>query len=366
MKTDRSSKNCSVKLMAACLTTLAMLAGPTAASAQGSLTPPGAPAPTFKTLHQVEPRADVQRLPGDATSLYIISAPGSYYLTTNVLGVPGKHGISIRASDVTLDLNGFAVLGGAGTLDGITVLGARSNVEIRTGNIEGWSGDGVNSAASVSECRFVNLRSASNGGNGFNLGPRSVVSECQAATNRFNGVRIASGIVKNCTTTGNGTATNPPAIGAHGIFIIGAGSTDGDVVKDCVAGYNFLDGINVAVAAPGKGATISDCVAKGNLSDGIEVANHCFIRGNTVLDNTVVGIHVAGMGTGNRIEENHVALHPTGYLLDPMTMGNLVIKNSSQGNAVGYLAPAGNHVAVIVVAPGLGFAAPSPWTNFEY
>jgi hypothetical protein len=46
-------------------------------SAQGSLTPPGAPAPAMKTLAQIEPRTPIASAP------FTISAPGSYYLTTH-------------------------------------------------------------------------------------------------------------------------------------------------------------------------------------------------------------------------------------------------------------------------------------------
>ena len=52
---------------------------------QGSLTPPGAPAPTMKTLEEIEARTNIQRtinpLPSDANYDYIISTPGSYSLT---------------------------------------------------------------------------------------------------------------------------------------------------------------------------------------------------------------------------------------------------------------------------------------------
>lgn len=40
----------------------------------------------MKTLSQVEPRNDVQKLSGDAANLFIISQPGAYYLTANVTG----------------------------------------------------------------------------------------------------------------------------------------------------------------------------------------------------------------------------------------------------------------------------------------
>src|SRR3954470_4200181 len=91
--------------------------------AQGTLTPPGAPAPTMKTLDQVEPRTpiDATHTPGDADSLFKITQPGSYYLTANVTGVPAKHGVEIAASGVTLDLNGFDLVGVPGSLDGVSV-----------------------------------------------------------------------------------------------------------------------------------------------------------------------------------------------------------------------------------------------------
>ena len=47
---------------------------------QGTLTPPGAPLPTMKTLDQIEARTAI---PGGSAP-YTISAPGSYYLTGNL------------------------------------------------------------------------------------------------------------------------------------------------------------------------------------------------------------------------------------------------------------------------------------------
>src|SRR5450759_4606024 len=79
--------------------------------AQGSLTPPGTPAPTMKTLAQIEPRTPISSAP------FTIAAPGSYYLTTN-LTVSGGNAITIAANGVTLDLNGFTIASTAASAAG--------------------------------------------------------------------------------------------------------------------------------------------------------------------------------------------------------------------------------------------------------
>src|SRR2546426_476732 len=101
--------------------------------AQGSLTPPGAPAPLFKTLQQVEPRIPISVIPTN------LSVPGSYYLTTNLTQTTNAAGITIGASDITLDLNGFALIGTNGTADGITHASIpRTNICIRNGTVRNW------------------------------------------------------------------------------------------------------------------------------------------------------------------------------------------------------------------------------------
>src|SRR5262245_16199985 len=76
----------------------------------GDLAPPAGPvAPTMKPLSHVEPRTPITTAttPGDSDALFVISTPGSYYLTGNVAGALGKHGIEVTAPNVTIDLSGF-------------------------------------------------------------------------------------------------------------------------------------------------------------------------------------------------------------------------------------------------------------------
>ena len=75
----------------------------TNALSQGSLLPSGGPAPTMKSLDQIEPRAPISSLP------HTITASGSYYVVSNL--VSSGDGISIETGNVTVDLNGHTLKG---------------------------------------------------------------------------------------------------------------------------------------------------------------------------------------------------------------------------------------------------------------
>ncbi|HKI69298.1 MAG TPA: hypothetical protein VKA67_06905, partial [Verrucomicrobiae bacterium] len=102
------------------------------AFAQGSLTPPGAPAPTMKTLNQIEARMPISSAP------FTITQPGSYYLTTNV-SVSGGNAITIATNGVTLDLNGFTISSTAASASGFGILleSGLQNIAILNGFIQG-------------------------------------------------------------------------------------------------------------------------------------------------------------------------------------------------------------------------------------
>ncbi len=119
-----------------------LLALPALALAQGSLTPAAAPAPTMRTLTQIEPRTPLESgVPGvtvAANGGFVISAPGSYFLTAN-LAVSSGSGIEITASNVTLDLSGFTISSTASPNAGfaIAVANAQQGITIRNGHIVG-------------------------------------------------------------------------------------------------------------------------------------------------------------------------------------------------------------------------------------
>src|SRR5271166_2588779 len=102
------------------------------AFAQGSLTPPGGPAPTMITLTQIEPRIPISSAP------YVITNSGSYYLTTN-LSVTSGDAIDITTNGVTLDLNGFTISSTEASPTGTAVklAGGNTDITILNGHIMG-------------------------------------------------------------------------------------------------------------------------------------------------------------------------------------------------------------------------------------
>ncbi len=138
----------------------------------------------MKSLDQIEPRipVDAVHTPGNGIFVsYQITQPGSYYLTTNIVGCPNQSGIFIYANNVTLDLNGFSMFGATNSSAGIATVQAQTNLIIRNGQISGWM-NGVSVHYSFN-CQFERLILSSNFAIGLWTGVNSAVTGCTAVNN---------------------------------------------------------------------------------------------------------------------------------------------------------------------------------------
>src|SRR5690606_37190861 len=150
--------------------------------------PPGAVAPTMKTLDEVEPRIPLSSVnpPGDANSTYRITRPGSYYLTaTTEVTAAGVGGIEIASDSVTIELMGHSLRGRGEAHHGIFSESAVVNVTMRNGTVTGFWMEGVQLPASSGEGSHLleDLHVSNNGGGGISAGAGAIVRGCTAAEN---------------------------------------------------------------------------------------------------------------------------------------------------------------------------------------
>jgi len=338
---------------------------PSGLLAQGSLTPPGAPAPMMKTLQQIEPRFPIFAIPTN------ISVPGSWYLTTNLTGTIGN-GITIAADNVTLDLNGFALVGPGNSA--IAAAPSRFNLCVRNGTIRGWTGNGVDSSARNTV--FEDLRLFSNGGNGLEAHENSVIRNCTAVSNLFGIVAGEGASVSDCVAQHN---TRIGISASLGSTLRGCAALQNDIgisasrvtIVDCSAYGNSSNGIVTSVSTisrctavqngaagivAGDVSSVSECVIQGNAVEGLRANSACTIRDCTLANNgAVANTNLAAINLisyGNRVEGNTVVFNFNIRGIKAGDPRNYIIRNVANNNSQNYDLPAGTMAGVIVTTPG--------------
>lgn len=326
---------------------LALITTSGTAHAQGSLTPPaGAPAPSSHTLNEVydkatsiEGQSTAQGTKIDAVQTQVnnlgarkplitgtpgvlitangtinISLPGSYYLTANkLITSTGAHGIAITCTDVTLDLNGFALQCGSGTGGSAIYLndvaGARQ-IHIRNGFIRGgsrwvsptftpagWT-NGISGAAkdvTISDVTITGMR-----GYGIDCGD-ATVSNCRVSDCGIMGIRAAGAtgcramrcVEHGLAITGSVTRCEGESVGTgHGI--------GGANVLDSSGSSESNSGINAVTVSHSNGSsysgtgisthTASDCYASSfsGVAINAKVATNCACNNHSATNSCMV------------------------------------------------------------------------------
>ena len=300
----------------------------------GDLNPPAGPITgTFKTLTEIEPRTAVtqENTPGDADAVFVISEPGSYYLTGEVVVGAGFNGIEITSDDVALNLNGFTILGDVGSLDGVTLAGALNNISIRDGAIRGMGGDGID-ARDDSAVRVLALTTSENGGYGVYCGADAVITDAIAKSNGVSGIKIgsrarvarsvsASNIASGFSMSGRNTLVECVANsnGSSGFF--------GDVLNqfiNCTSEGNGGDGFRSSVQSKAIGsssednggdgfllfdqAIVRDCVSRNDAGDGFDLNQDSSISNSTARASGGHGFNLTDNTTAENCTSNDAGL----------------------------------------------------------
>jgi len=221
--------------------------------------------------------------PGDAPGFPVtISQSGSYRLSGN-LTVPdaGTTAIEITADNVTLDLNGFAIVGPtvcsgfpnvcAPVGAGIGIWSERNYIAVRNGAVRGMGGDGMR----------LNRPAGAGATSGH------LVDSVQVASNGGDGIMIGNGLVRASISRRNG---------ARGIALESGSALDND--------------------------------AQLNGDVGVRVFGMATVRGNNVVSNHGCGISVnSGLVSDNMVGQNQngLCLGSVGY------RGNTLIVNGALG-----------------------------------
>ena len=268
----------------------------------GDLNPPLAPAPTMKTLDEVEPRIPIDSLP------FTINASGSYYLTACLSST--TTGIHVNCGDVTIDMKGFTITGPGDTGSvGINLYGNHDNIHIFDGTIKSFS-SGISAGTSTSDApeniTVKNVKFFDTSEWGLYLFANScIITDCSF----FDGKRvmyvrnnsiIKNNTIKNFTLNGiqcyENNIVHNNTINRTTNYAICA--TDGTTVSGNTVNHVVYSILNYAIK-------VSDyCIVKDNIvrmepdakdddCTGIYTGVGCLISGNVITDCLRSGIFVS-------------------------------------------------------------------------
>ena len=233
------------------------------------------------------------------------SAGRSYRLTSDLaVGAPNVDGLVLATSRLTLDFNGFSLVGyplGTGTGRGVVGSGTQGAfadlTTLKNGTIRGARGLGVELTGS-SGVQIENMVIDFNAGGGISLGERAQVLRCRLSTN---GSSTASGIV----------------------------AADRAMISENTVSDSGRYGISTGLASTIRGNSVS-----GSPLVGILVGTASVVAGNAVYDSATYGIDSAAGSTisGNTISASGNSGIRTGE--GSMVSGNSVFANGTGGISV--------------------------------
>ncbi len=279
----------------AAIATVSLLTAP--AMAQGVLSAPGAPAPTMKTLAQIEPRSPLGTPGQTATSKITIAEAGSYVLMSPITVTAGD-AITITAGNVTLDLNGFTLTStasGVNSSSGISVTTGLSNITLRNGFICGqttyngstFAGGGfgygilLNDSVTNAVVENISISGVSLAGTCFNsANSKLVVRNCCIRISAFDGFEASSVIDSIAETCGN-----------NGISAFLSSNCRGDGNQSGISGVIAQNCIGTGKVYGITVATATNCYGQGGTGTGLSATTASNCKG---ISTAGTGLYASG------------------------------------------------------------------------
>ncbi len=376
----------------------------------------------MKTLDQIEPRRLINKVPT------VITNTGAYYLTTNLVSTGSQPGITIEADNVTLDLNGFALIGNEDADAGVLVPERVNALEIRDGTIRNWNVGVMATNAVNSDVRDLTVernrvtgialgvgavlrgcRARRNGiakselpsndgqqegevmieGAGLVVGTNSWILECRAVGNGRDGIRVRDGSrvegVESSRNGGHGLVGGNRVQARKSRFVSNgkAGLVLGDsaevVATDGI--NNGQEGIKVggsgrvmectarsnarAGIVLGDAGLVSRGLSSANGADGILVASRCTVVDNACKDNFNARDAAGIRATGTDNTIRNNDVAANDRGISAESEGNLIVGNTAANNTLNYFTPAKQTMGPIISGPNLE-SVNNPWANFAY
>ncbi len=276
-------------------------------------------------------RADEGRIPifGPTT----ITAPGSYVVTRD-FNVTSGDGITISASNVTLDLNEHTVDCTATSGACVRLTGGASSIRIRNGRLSG-GGFGIYSSFAgnslVMTIERVEITNQGTGVEGIRIDNPKVIEILESIIRIPTGIATAVNIY-NGPFTGRLVDNTIENTGTDAILLVGCENMDvrGNTV------YHTGGGLGISVQCAGARIVGNSLYGFVSGSGAIEIRGPGASGGaNLVLDNTIryfsQGITLRSTW-GNRLAGNTVQGVGSGNALEVVSSGDNLIEDNQLGN----------------------------------
>lgn len=274
---------------------------------------------------------------------------------------PTGGGITINASNVTLDLGGHTITGPApagGTLDGVRVVSNRTGVTVRNGTIRGFDeGVGVNFGAHrttlsglLLDANGVGIRISTSTTSNVVTGNRIV------NTTRFSGIQMGGNghlVESNTFHNGNGAgvflsgndnivrANRFNDMGQNAISIGAFPNNPGPFINNQLIGNQISGSARVGNATSIVVNNGSETVIQGNSVNGRRTTPGIFVldsagtvvAGNVLTNHSSTGVLVRGASNGTRVTGNQSAQNTfSGISIESGPTNTLVADNTVSSN----------------------------------